>query len=765
MSKFDNKQKNKEKDNELKELFSNVEHTCNCELRKSNSCDTESIDFSCDSSNDEIELQPLLLDNDINSIDNEIIDNSIDEKDETFVTNEFEVIEELSDDNNKINLEDLTDDINESFDFDFKNLNEIPDLNLDGFNEIELSVKFKKTNSKNNNKKCCSQQEKEECMSNSFLDDFNKENEINKENEESDNEKVFIEEIKTENNSEKDLNKLENMQLLDNLDIELFDETAVVDNQYLNDFVLDDSSLETNDTGSLDGEFFNGNFSLDNINTSYDIEINQPTFNEQSSVIVGDSLNNEECNNLYDIEINEQGFNEESYFENISSLKNESFDFSEQKDEIPSVENHEFVSMEGIILKSQEYKENLNNKKDIIVDSNEQVIFDDSDSVNFDVTKLQEDNEEKQVIFDETILNSDKEIPSLVNTFDSDKKDLFDFDFVQEKMSNTDEIKISLDELKDNNNSKDDSSIEEKEEELINIEVPSFETFDINNMDNQETNNQEDILELINFNNDDNDEESQSITFQSSFPSINVDDEVNSLMNIEDIEVTSPVKGDFDSTELRIDDITIEYVPEDDEEEFLLLDNELVKKEEEDINSETIVDNNIVDEECFTIDNELPEEITNNEVVIDDEYKYAPIIDTTDEVQPLDYSSYTVASYIQPEVFEEKVETVFEDYSNIDSIVEKELPSWSTKQDKLFEETPQWHQDEFDTSALNSDKEFIVKNELYPSVEEQIRKMKRPNLFRKYTVATAANMVILKSIDRLLTMTNSVIERQGTKRK
>lgn len=774
MSKIDkNKQLNQEQNVELKELFSLSKKECGCG-EKCYSLNDElddcyeicSIDDSftelSDTDNDCVDLQPIILndlsnqeaDSIVHEMLSEIVSKSdTDFEDESFVANEFEAIEKMDEDDSKIELEDLVENESDnSFNFEFKDLDKLPNLNLEGFSEIELNVKFKrKNNNINIEKKCCKQMEKEEHMS-IVLEKSDKECKCEQEKE-----KVFVEEIKSEDNIENDLNKLENIQLLDNLDNEFFDESAIVDNQYFNDFTIDENnstqilgdveSLATShESNTYDGEFFNNDFMYD------DIKCDKHEKPQEES---------------YDFEVNEPVFNQESYEDSLSSQE---------------------VMTDDFVLKSQEYRENfLKNKKEVLVDSNHQVIFDDSNfTSSSEPLIIGNKNDEQQVIFDETTFNMDNK-----HEFENiePKKDLFDFDLVHEKVVSSDEIAVTLDDLNEMDYPENDVVVELKDkkedknkEEMINIEVPSFETFDIENLDNFENSNEE-ILELVNFNDDSQEETSE---FQTSFPSINVDDEIKSLIDIEDIEVVSPIKGDFDSTELKIDDLEIEYVPNNDDEEFMLLEKDLSP-------SINVFENYTIDEQSSDVEVKPIEEIIEFESSnlpssnlftdshISEEYSDIPVIETSDEVVPLDYSSYTVANYMQPEIIEKDN---VDNFNNIEVVQQGELPSWYSQpsfnqiiedevldvQDssspQVFEDVSKWHQQDLSQpDVLDVDREVIVRKETYPSIEEQLKKMKRPNLFRKYTMATAANMVILKSIDRLLNMTNSVIEKQATKRK
>lgn len=606
----------------------------------------------------------------------------------------------------KVELDDVVKNSEEAINFEFKDLDQVPDLNLEGFSEIELSVKFKKAKKDNavetkqeeccedcgcedsqieccnencscedNNYECCDEnchcgceEVEEECCGEECSCEENNYECCDEQCNCGCEEELFIEELEQENDDV----KFENLKLLDSLESEITEETPSLEDSLLSQFELDESELTGLDFEINEPEFNEESFELNSESIlDLDIEFNESDFNEESFELNQDEAEehslieeivdfvdhfDQETDTYHDdlelsldAEINDASFNEESFINHLPEEASEVINGANLADDF--------------VLQSHEYKEGLlNNKKDIPVDADHKVVF--------DLTMDEVNNDQPKEFFDFELFNCEEPKTEEVIAFDDNLGEL----------EIVDEIKTEIPVV---NNEVENEIIEEP----INIEMPEFEVFDI-----QEVN--ESPIEML--------EDLVIVDEETTTPEINVDEEIAALTDLDDIEIIEYK----DEEPLKVEDIKIEYVPATSD-DFVLVDDYL----------------------------------------IDDEYKDVPVVETSDFVAPIDYSSYTVASYIQPEM-ENKKDSF--DLSHIET---------------LIEENSSWYEKSSQPLSVKLEKEVINKKSSLPTVEEQLKKMRKPNLFRKYNVASAANMVILKSIDRLLNMTNAVLERQGVKRK
>lgn len=503
--------------------------------------------------------------------------------------------------------------------------------------------------------------------------------------------------------SQKEFDDLSSLSLLNNNDGEILEDLKMEDS-FLNEIFFNDS-LDSNSSIIYNSE-------------------ESPIFNEKSYL---ESLNSDESNFNQEIYNSEENpiFNEQSYYENLS-FKNES-------------------------LQSDVYKKQLFIKEELNFDNNEKVIFEEILSDD-SYLKMQIDDKDKQVIFDETISNEiikDEivEDQEEVLEFEKDEpQDLFDFELV--------DVSNDIEKL-------------ENDDEKIEFEQPPFEEYNLEPHD-------EDVkFEDIDLNFDNQ---------QDELPIIDVDSELTNLLDdIDFIEPTEHYEISFDefkeeqkeseNNDISLSDIEIEYVPSNEMDNFVLINNEESKEEHDFIELskddfdiykgvevvETTDDVKSMFENFISINDDISSEFGDVEV-----------INTNDHVESIDYSGYTIASYIQPNIVEEtKIDkkdekSIPNEYLNVETIYPGEIPSWYSKPVQPIVNN------EINTNInqpnlVVNEKEVVSKSSEIPSIEEQLKKIKKPNLFRKYTVASTANLVILKSIDRLLNLTNSVIQRQKNK--
>lgn len=425
-------------------------------------------------------------------------------------------------------------------------------------------------------------------------------------------------------------------------------------------------------------------------------------------------------------------FNEKSYLENLpnNDLVNDEIYASEENPIFNEKSYYDNLSLKKDVLQSDIYKEQLFVKEETNFDDDKKVVFDEIVDENTYLS-MQINDTNQQVIFDEIIIDENKE--DNLNYTNDEPQDLFDFELVDESKN----VEVSSD--------------EENDSEIIQFEQPPFEEYTLED-DNSKINEQE-----------------------AELPIINVDEEISNLLDdIDYIEPTEHYEISFDEfkndekANILEDDIQIEYVPSNEYEDFVLVDNkenehefiELSKEDFDIYKGVEIIDTTDEVKGMFQDFVAINDDITN-------EFGDVEIIDTNDHVESIDYSGYSIASYIQPEIIEEPKlevknnEKISNEYLNVETIYPGEIPSWYSKPIQPIVN------DEINTISqpklVLNDKETISKTSDIPSIEEQLKKIKKPNLFRKYTVASTANLVILKSIDRLLNLTNSVIERQKNK--
>lgn len=465
---------------------------------------------------------------------------------------------------------------------------------------------------------------------------------------------------------------------------------------------LNNGDAEILEDLKMEDSFLNEIFFNDSLDSNSDIiyaSEESPIFNEESYLA---NLSNSDLENQ-DIYVSDENpiFNEESYYNNLSSKRD--------------------------VLQSDVYKKQLFIKEELNFDDEKKVIFDEVFDENSYLNMQIEDNN-KQVIFDE-IVSDEKENETL--EFEKDEpQDLFDFELVDEP-----EIMET-------------SNYNEIDDEIIEFEQPPFEEYNLESYDSS-------LLEQ-----------------ENELPIVDVDDELTNLLDdIDFIEPTEHYEISFDefkndSKNDSLDDIEIEYVPSNESDNFVLVDN---KEEEHDFIELSKDDFDIYKGvEVIETTDEVKDMFQDFVSISDDissEFGDVEVIGTTDHVESIDYSGYSVASYIQPEIIEEpkhvtKLENSLpSEYLNVETIYPGEIPSWYSKPVQPIVNNEVNIPINQPSLVLN-EKEVVSKSSDLPSIEEQLKKIKKPNLFRKYTVASTANLVILKSIDRLLNLTNSVIERQ-----
>lgn len=508
--------------------------------------------------------------------------------------------------------------------------------------------------------------------------------------------------------SQKEFDDLSSLSLLNNNDGEILEDLKMEDS-FLNEIFFNDS-LDSNSSIIYNSE-------------------ESPIFNEKSYL---ESLNSDESNFDQEIYNSEENpiFNEQSYYENLS-FKNEP-------------------------LQSDIYKKQLFIKEELNFDNNEKVIFEEN-LTDDSYLKMQIDDKDKQVIFDETISNEIIEDEIINDEIAEEQEEVLEFE--------KDEPQDLFDfELVDASN---DIEKLENDDEKIEFEQPPFEEYNLESHD--EDVKFEDID--LNFDNE-----------QDELPIIDVDSELTNLLDdIDFIEPTEHYEISFDefkeeqkeseNNDISLNDIEIEYVPSNEMDNFVLVNNE-ESKEKHDFIELSKDDFDIykgveVIETTDDVKNMFENFISINDD-ISSEFGDVEVINTNDHVESIDYSGYTIASYIQPNIVEEvKIDTKDErtipnEYLNVETIYPGEIPSWYSKPIQPIVNN------EINTNInqpnlVVNEKEVVSKSSEIPSIEEQLKKIKKPNLFRKYTVASTANLVILKSIDRLLNLTNSVIQRQKNK--
>lgn len=225
-----------------------------------------------------------------------------------------------------------------------------------------------------------------------------------------------------------------------------------------------------------------------------------------------------------------------------------------------------------------------------------------------------------------------------------------------------------------------------------------------------------------------------------------------------------PIINVDNEIKMMVDDIDVEYI-----DSFEYLDSDLMTYEE-----------NLADDyNLFSMDDELT--FVENDI---------PLIKTTDFVDTIDYSNYKVPNICmddhninlkQPELVM-SVDSTDNEYKDVNIIYPGETPSYYNK-NNLFNNIKSYINKEpestvnkevfnnqnyynYSQSLINKndevvqevqitnsfpyyETEMITKKNIIPTFEEQLMKIKKSNnIFRKFYIASTANAMILKSLNR-----------------